>query len=181
MPASFFNYAYKQGLIDRPIVFGDGFKKPSQRVLRCERQKKGKKMFTAKQIRAMIGKAGPQLKAMILLGINCGMGNHDCAILPMSILDLKTGWLDFGRPKTGIERRCRLWPETIAALTGVLTRRREPKESPRRQRVHYQVWLSLDAQSQDWRLPNQQGNRQAAKGTKDSSAGAGVLHATPHF
>ena len=52
-----FNYAYKQGLIDRPIVFGDGFKKPSQRVLRRERQKKGHKMFTAKQIRAMIRKA----------------------------------------------------------------------------------------------------------------------------
>ena len=125
---TFFNYAHKQGLIDRPIVFGDGFKKPSQRVMRCERQKKGKKMFTAKQIRAMIHKAGPQLKAMILLGINCGMGNHDCATLPLSILNLKTGWLDFGRSKTGIERRCRLWPETIAALTGVLTRRPEPKE-----------------------------------------------------
>ena len=132
---SFFNYAYKQGLVDRPIVFGDGFKKPSQRVLRCERQKKGKKMFTAKQIRAMIRKAGPQLKAMILLGINCGMGNTDCATFTLPILDLKTGWIDYGRRKTGIERRCRLWPETINALTGVLTRRREPKDKAHADKV----------------------------------------------
>jgi integrase len=134
---AFFNYAGPngQGLIDRPVVFGDGFKKPSQRVLRVERQKKGKKMFTAKQIRAMIGKAGPQLKAMILLGINCGMGNTDCATLTLPILNLKTGWLDYGRRKTGIERRCRLWPETINALTGVLTRRRAPKDKAHADRV----------------------------------------------
>lgn len=123
-----FNYAYKQGLIERPIVFGDGFKKPSKRVMRCERQKKGKKMFTARQIHSMIDKAGPQLKAMILLGINAGMGNRDCASLRLSVLNVNTGWLDFGRSKTGIERRCRLWPETIAALREVLARRREPKE-----------------------------------------------------
>ena len=80
-----FNYAHKQGLIDRPIIFGDGFKKPSQRILRKERKKKRPKMFTAGQIRAMIDKAGPQLKAMILLGINCGMGNHDCAVLTLDL------------------------------------------------------------------------------------------------
>ena len=63
-----FNCAYKQGLVDRPIVFGEDFKKPSRRTMRRERQKKGPKMFTARQIRAMTRKAGPQLKAMILLG-----------------------------------------------------------------------------------------------------------------
>ena len=88
-----FNYAYKQGLIDHPIVYGDGFKRPSRRIMRCERQKKGPRMFTAKQIHAMIDKARPQLKAMILLGVNCGMGNNDCALLPISALDLQAGWL----------------------------------------------------------------------------------------
>ena len=61
-----FNYAFKQGLIDRPVIFGDGFKKPSLRILRRERNKKPARMFTAAQIRAMLNKAGPQLKAMIL-------------------------------------------------------------------------------------------------------------------
>lgn len=148
-----FNYAYNQGLIDRPMVYGDGFKKPSQRVLRVERQKKGKKMFTAKQIRTMIGKAGPQLKAMILLGINCGMGNTDCATLTLPILNLKTGWLDYGRPKTGIERRCRLWPETVAALKEVLARRRKPKDQEHADKVFVTKygfsWLSKGKTKRD--------------------------------
>ena len=38
-----FNYACQQELIDRPIVFGEGFKKPSRRVMRCERQKKARR------------------------------------------------------------------------------------------------------------------------------------------
>jgi integrase len=118
-----FNYAYKQGLIDRPIVYGDEFKKPSRAVLRRERSKKGVRMFTARQIHAMLDKAGPQLKAMILLGINCGMGNNDCALLPLSAVNLKTGWLTYPRPKTGVERRVKLWPETVAALQVVLDRR----------------------------------------------------------
>jgi integrase len=130
-----FNYAYKNGLIDRPLVFGDGFKKPSPAVLRRERLKKGRRMFTAKQIRAMLDKAGRQLKAMVLLGVNCGMGNHDCATLPLSVLDLSTGWLDFGRNKTGIERRCRLWPETIAALEEVLAHRHESKDKAHADKV----------------------------------------------
>jgi len=148
-----FNYAYKQGLIDRPIVFGDGFKKPSPVVLRRERQKNGRKMFTAKQIRTIIEKAGLQLKAMILLGINCGMGNHDCATLPLSALDLKTGWLDFGRSKTGIETRCQLWPETIAALTEVLANRREPKDRAHADKVFITKygfpWLSKGKTQRD--------------------------------
>jgi hypothetical protein len=44
------------------------------------------------------------LKAMILLGINCGYGNADCGTLPLSALDLKNGWINYHRPKTGIVR-----------------------------------------------------------------------------
>jgi integrase len=130
-----FNYAHKQGLIDRPIVFGDGFKKPSRRILRRERNKKGPKLFTPNQIHTMIDKAGPQLKAMILLGINCGMGNHDCAMLSLSDLDLKTGWLSQPRDKTGIERRAKLWPETIVALQAVLDHRKSPLDPAHADRV----------------------------------------------
>jgi hypothetical protein len=42
-----------------------------------------------------------QLRAMILLGINCGLGNSDCAGLSHSHLDLERGWLDYPRVKTG--------------------------------------------------------------------------------
>ena len=32
-----------------------------------------------RDIRRVLAKANPQLRAMILLGINCGLGNNDCA------------------------------------------------------------------------------------------------------
>src|SRR5262249_46262938 len=66
-------------------------------------------------------------KSMILLGINCGFGNGDCGTLPLSALDLAGGWVNYPRPKTGIPRRCSLWPETVTALRGWLKKRPHPK------------------------------------------------------
>ena len=65
---------------------------------------------------------------MMLLGVNCGYGNHDCATLPFRALDLNAGWIEHARPKTGIDRRCPLWPETIEALTAAIAKRRKPKD-----------------------------------------------------
>ena len=45
-------------------------------------------------------------------------GPSDIARLPQSAIDFKAGWIDYARLKTGIPRRCPLWPETIAAVTG---------------------------------------------------------------
>jgi integrase len=64
---------------------------------------------------------------MILLGINCGFGNADCGKLPLSAVDLDKGIIDFPRPKTGIARRCPLWPETVAAIRAALAIRPRPK------------------------------------------------------
>jgi len=68
------------------------------------------------------------MKAMILLGTNCGFGNNDVARLSKSNVDLKTEWLVFPRPKTGVPRRAKLWPETIDAIKTVLKKRPEPKD-----------------------------------------------------
>ncbi len=148
-----FNYAYKQGLIDRPIVYGDGFKKPSRRTLRRERHKKGPKMFKAKEIRAMLRIASRQLKAMILLGINCGLGNNDCALLPLSALDLEKAWLDYPRPKTEVKRHACLWPETVKALREALEHRREPKDKAHADKVFItralEPWLSKGKAKRD--------------------------------
>ena len=123
-----FKYAYDAGLIDKPMRFGPTFKRPATRILRAERQRKGERMFEARQIRRLL-KAAPQpLRAMILLGINCGFGNHDCGTLPISALDLKGGWINYPRPKTAIERRCPLWPETVAAIQDAIDRRPEPHD-----------------------------------------------------
>ena len=81
------------------------FRKPSKKVMRKHRAGNGKRLFEAAEVRTLLDKASPQLKAMILLGINAGFGNADCAALPQSALDLDREWLAFPRPKTGIDRR----------------------------------------------------------------------------
>jgi len=123
-----FKYADDMGLIDRRVRFGPGFKRSSRRLLRKARNGNGPKMFEPDEILALLEAAGVQLRAMILLGVNCGLGNSDCAKLPRSALDLKAGWLNYPKPKTGIERRCRVWPETIAALRAAIAQRPKPRD-----------------------------------------------------
>lgn len=124
-----FKYAYDASLIERPMRYGPTFKRPSAKTLRQARHAKGARMFEARHIRRMLKAAGPQLRAMILLGINCGLGNNDCGTLPLSALDLKGGWLDFPRPKTGMPRRCPLWPQTLEAVKAAIAERPEPKNA----------------------------------------------------
>jgi integrase len=125
---SVFKFALDDGLIDRPVRYGQGFKRPSKKTLRLNRAEKGTKLFTPAEIHKLLGAAGLQLHAMILLGINCGLGNADCGKLPLSAVNLEAGVLDYPRPKTGIARRCPLWPETVAALRDVLAKRPRPKD-----------------------------------------------------
>ncbi|MCY2987626.1 MAG: site-specific integrase [Planctomycetota bacterium] len=124
-----FKYAYEAGLIERPVRFGPSFKKPSKRVLRVEKAKRPARMFEVGEIRQLLAAATVQMKAMILLGCNAGFGNHDVAGLPLAAVDLTTGWLSFPRPKTGIARRCPLWPETCQALQAAIASRLTPKTS----------------------------------------------------
>jgi integrase len=124
---SIFKHAYDSDLIDRPVRFGTGFKRPSMGVIRRHRASQGAKLFTADEIRGMLDTATVPLKAMILLGINAAYGNADCGNLLLSVVDLERGIIDYPRPKTGIPRRCPLWPETIAALKEAINRRPKPK------------------------------------------------------
>jgi integrase len=123
-----FKYGFDAGLIDKPMRFGPTFKKPAARIMRAHRQKNGDRMFEAAQLRTIIKAADQPLKAMILLGINCGFGNHDCGSLPMSAIDFKAGWVNFPRPKTAIERRCPLWPETVEAIQEAINQRPKVKQ-----------------------------------------------------
>jgi integrase len=72
--------------------------------------------------------ANPAIRAMVLLGVNCGFNNKECADLSLSALDLDGGWVNFPRPKTGIKRRCPLWGETVAAVRAAIAVRPEPKD-----------------------------------------------------
>jgi integrase len=125
---SVFKYGFESGLMERPVRYGPQFKKPSAGVLRRHRAKNGEKMLEADQLRQLLDKAGPQVKAMLLLGVNAGFGNHDVATLPLSALDMDAGWINYPRPKTGIPRRCPLWPETVVALREAIAERPEPRQ-----------------------------------------------------
>jgi integrase len=122
-----FKYAADNRLIDRPPCYGAEFKRPSKKVMRLDRARHGPRLFTAAEIWRLLDDSLPAMKAIILLGINCGFGNADCGNLPLSALDLERGIIDFPRPKTGIPRRCVLWPETVQAIRDFLAKRPRPK------------------------------------------------------
>jgi len=105
-----FNFAEKNKLVSSPVEYGDRFDKPSKKVLRKSRNAKGPRMFEADDLRTIIAAAEQPLKAMILLGINCGFGQTDIATVPQTAFDLKCGMVNYPRPKTAIIRRCPLWP-----------------------------------------------------------------------
>jgi integrase len=122
-----FKYGYDADLMDKPIKFGPGFKTPSKKLLRADRQSKPKRMFEAEEIRSMIDAADSILKAMILLGINSGFGQTDCSSVPKSAFDLDKGWVTYPRPKTAVERRCHLWRETVTAMRAATAARPKAK------------------------------------------------------
>ncbi len=123
-----FKFAFEDGQLVAPVRFGAMFRKPSRKVMRRVRNAAGPKMFTAAEVRKLIQKAAQPMKAMILLGINCGFGNHDVASLPASALDLKAGWANFPRPKTETPRRVPLWPETVKAIRAAIAKRPKAKK-----------------------------------------------------
>jgi integrase len=124
-----FNYAHDERLVEREVIYGQNFKRPSRKTIRLDKARKGLKLFTAEEVRRLLDAAPVHLKAMLLLGINAGLGNADVGGLRLSHLDLEQGWLDFPRVKTGIPRRAKLWPETVLALREALARRAEPKDA----------------------------------------------------
>ncbi len=140
-----FKYAHDQRRIKEPVSYGQSFSRPSAKSLRKSRNEAGPRLFERHELLTILdaldGKpievegeekpvkltADPALTAMVLLGVNAGFGNTDCASLPQSAVDLAGGWIEFPRPKTEIERRIPLWPETVAALMEAIEHRVKAK------------------------------------------------------
>lgn len=127
-----FNWASHEDtrLIERPPQYGREFRAASKKALARAKQTNGNaaRMFEAEEIRRMVDAAGVHFRPLILLGVNAGYGNHDCATLSFDVLDLDNGWVNHARPTTGVERRCPLWPETVEAIRNSLENRRKPKK-----------------------------------------------------
>jgi integrase len=114
---AFLNWCCREKIIS-DLPAGDSLKKPTAARLRIERSERGSRMFKPSEIRKLLVCATPQMRAMILLALNAGLGNEDVAQLRTKHLDGR--WLDFPRTKTGVERRVPLWPETREALAAVI-------------------------------------------------------------
>ena len=122
-----FAWAQKEELMPLPS-YGAGFVKPSAKMVREARNGRGPRMLEPDEIHALLKVAGVNLKGMILLAANGGIGPSDLARLPIGALDLESGWADYPRHKTGIPRRIPLWPETVKALEAVLANRSTPRQ-----------------------------------------------------
>jgi len=122
-------FASDNEMVDRPVSYSKAFDRPAAKSIRAARNDAGERMFEADEVRRIIEASGQPLKAMVLLGINCGFGNTDVSSLPQSALDLKGGWVEFPRPKTAVKRRVPLWPETVAALKAAIATRPPARNS----------------------------------------------------
>jgi integrase len=118
-----FHYANEE--LGHSIKYKKPLRTPAAKMIREARHAIGQRLFEAEEIRQIVKAATPELRAMILLGINCGFGPGDCANLPISALDLERGWHNFPRPKTAMPRRCPLWPGTVKAIRETLKDRTE--------------------------------------------------------
>lgn len=111
---SIFNFAYKNRHVDKPLRLGVSFEKPTRAAVLREKQSKPAKIFTIEELRTLYHAATPQVRAFMLLALNGGMGNGDIGRLEFR--HIADGWIDFPRPKTGVERKFPLWRETIKAI-----------------------------------------------------------------
>ena len=112
---SVFKHAYGHRLIDRPVLYGDAFNAPTVSQLR-RATAASVKLFTPDQFAELIQAADGPLRGFIYLGLNCAFGQMDIAELTPVAIDTRHRLIDFPRPKTGVPRRCPLWPETIQAI-----------------------------------------------------------------
>ena len=98
----------------------DALKAPSQRVIRLTRPERT--ILDPKDLRTLIDAANPNLKAALLLGLNCAYINCDvCALTVEKASEaVASGWLGGRRNKTGVTRLAMLWPETKQAIQSVL-------------------------------------------------------------
>lgn len=143
------------GLVPTIPLYGSGFKVPSRKEFRLARKRSRelhgvRKYEPAEIAQQLAGKPveyarlrkgkketvkawrrpSKAMKAMILLGLNGGFGNTDCAELPLSIAlpAMEDGWMDYARGKTGVDRLFWLWPETRTAMQEYYRSRPEPRQ-----------------------------------------------------
>lgn len=125
---SVFKFAIDTGMREKALRYGQSFAQPKAKAVRRQKASNPDRFFTAAQCQSLIKNAAPPLDAMILLGLNAGLGNNDIGLLEMSHIDLDAGIVAMPRPKTGAPRRAVLWPETVAAVRRAIEHRPMPQQ-----------------------------------------------------
>ena len=120
-----FKWVHEVELIEKPIHFGPGFKPPSAKTKRLAKAARGQRLFSPERIRRLLRAASEQSQATVLLGINGGFGNTDCAELRIEAVNLEDAVIDYARVKTGVLRTVPLWPETVTSLRTIIGDRSE--------------------------------------------------------
>ncbi len=110
------NYAVAHGWLQRLPVFGPRWKKiPLSHLPKRER------IVTPDEFGRLLAQAKDQMRAMLLLALNGGIGPTDLAALKLA--DIQDGIIRNRRSKTEIRRIVPLWPETLAAIEDWMTAR----------------------------------------------------------
>lgn len=145
---SIFKFGYDSGHLTTPARFGSHFRRPARRVIRAAKHAAGKRMFERPELWQILYNCRPQIKALVLMGLNCGFGQSDLANLPFSAVH--NDWVEFPRPKTAVPRRCPLWRETSEALAVYLESRPKPRDG-------YESLVFLTRCGQPWVRLNKNG------------------------
>jgi integrase len=116
------------------VTFGTDFVAPdtSPDAMRQSKARAGiadhsRRIVSGDEITRLLGRAQPNFQAMILLGVNCGLGPADLGRLRWSHLNLETGELNMPRGKTGTDRKGYMWKSTRKALARVAKLRHAAK------------------------------------------------------
>lgn len=120
-----FKYLHETGLLLYPFKFSPSFAKPKAAAVRRSKAKQLKKLYTPQQVHRILDESGVHLYAAIMLGLNCAYGPTDVSQLERRHVDWDAGVIEYCRTKTGVERTCPLWPETMDALQKSQLRRED--------------------------------------------------------
>jgi integrase len=115
---SIFKYGHDMGMISRQMVYCPGFTKPPAMAYRKHEAATGDRSLTKDEVSTLLKHADTAMRVCILLGVQAGFSNLECAFLERS--SIKDGWIVMPRIKTSVARRIPLWPETQKAIKAAI-------------------------------------------------------------
>lgn len=110
-------------------TYGSEFSPQSIADQRKARSLRGRRDLPSKELRLILDECNVNLKPLVLLAINAGIGNLDLALIPKDQFSsnvLKQEFADLPRHKTGSDRKFWLWPETRKAIADYIKARPTP-------------------------------------------------------